>query len=130
MAQKTIPNENKIVANEKVSAEKISLAVQTNAEGGLTINVTPLSFESGGPVRFDISFNTHQGDLNFDLMKQSLLTDDKGREHRPVEWKGESGGHHLTGELVFPSLDKSVKNVKLVVSGVYDVKERIFEWAL
>ncbi len=127
-AQKAVPNGNKVVANEKPSTVKVFLATRTDVGGGLTIDVTPLSFESGETTRFEIGLSTHQGDLNFDLIKQSLLMDDRGGEYRAAEWKGESGGHHLTGELVFSSLDKGVKDVRLVISDVYGVEERTFEW--
>lgn len=94
------------------------------------VDILPIISVSDEAVRFEVGLNTHQGDLNFKLTEQSLLTDDRGREYKPVEWKGESGGHHLTGELVFSSLDKGVKKVKLVISDVYGVKERLFKWNL
>lgn len=107
-----------------------TLPTQSNKEGGLSIDVTPLSISAGQPLRFEVAFNTHQGDLNFDLIKQAILFDDKGNKYEPLEWQGETGGHHLSGTLVFPPIFDSDKQMILKILDVYGVKERTFEWDL
>jgi len=111
-------------------AEKTTLQTLTNDEGGVTVEVTPINLEPGKPAQFEINFTTHQGDLNFDLLKQAVLTDGKNKQYSPATWDGGNGGHHLTGTLIFSALPAETKNIKLIIKDVYGVPERIFEWSL
>ena len=61
---------------------------------------------------------------------KSVLIDGAGSEYSPIGWQGGKGGHHLSGELIFPSLNSEVGNMRLVISDVYGVAERVFEWDL
>jgi hypothetical protein len=115
--------------NLGITAETaISLTSRVNNEGGLFIEVRPIDFSFGNPVRFEISLNAHQGDLGFDLTKKSVLIDSIGKRYIPLEWQGDKGGHHISGVLVFPSIPAQVNNMTLVISDVYGIKERIFKW--
>jgi hypothetical protein len=107
------------------------LAPLVNDQNAVTIEVEPLDFKLDEPVRFRVSFNTHQGDLNFDLTKISLLEDDRGNKFEPLRWEGTPpGGHHRKGILVFPGLKAQTKWIKLTIRDVYDVPKRVFEWKL
>lgn len=106
------------------------LPPKTSSQGGLSVEVLPVEFSFNKPLQFEISLNTHQGDLDFDLAKKAFLVDDQGNSYLPLEWQGGRGGHHLSGILVFPAIGKSVKIMKLVMSNLYGVRERIFEWDL
>lgn len=106
------------------------LAVKTNNENGLSIEATPIDFFLEKPIQIEIKFTTHQGDLNFDLTKNAVLIDDKNQQYLPLTWSGGNGGHHLSGTLVFPTISKETKNIKLIINNVYNIKERIFEWNL
>ncbi len=102
-----------------------------NDQNSVTVEVEPLDIKLDEPVRFRVSFNTHQGDLNFDLTQISLLEDDQGNTIQPLRWEGSPpGGHHRKGILVFPELTAQTKWIKLTVRDVYDVPERVFEWKL
>lgn len=106
----------------------INLSSQTNNEGGVSVEVRPVDFQPGGQTKFEISFDTHQGDLDFDLTKISVLTDDQGNQYLPLEWQGGQGGHHLSGTLIFSAISGNVKQIKLILGDIYGVKEREFSW--
>ncbi len=103
---------------------------KNNSEGGLSIDITPISIVSNKPLKFEVAFNTHQGDLVFDLTKQAQLLDDKNNRYQPTEWQGGRGGHHLSGLLIFPPISPAVKQIKLRLVDIYGVAERTFEWDL
>lgn len=103
---------------------------QTNNEGGISVEVTPIDFSDNKPVQFEISLNTHQGDLDFDLTKISALIDNNSQEYPPLEWQGGQGGHHLSGILTFPPVKKGTQTIKLILKDIYGVKERVFSWDL
>lgn len=111
-------------------AEKVYLAPRTNSEGGLSIEIGTDDFYYNEPIKFNVSLNTHSGDLDFDLSQKASLIDNFNKRYEPIEWQGEKGGHHLSGQLIFPPLNQEVKKIKILISDVYEVKERIFEWDL
>jgi len=75
--------------------------------------------------------DTHSIDLKDDLVKTSILRDEKGTEYAPVAWDGAGpGGHHREGVLKFGALTGSPKQVTLVIKGVVGVAERVFTWDL
>lgn len=110
--------------------ETFSLPAKTNSGGGLTIDVNPINFSFNMPVRFKIEMNTHQGNLEFDITKQSILFDGLGNKYFPIEWDGGVGGHHISGILTFPIITKQDNIIKLTINDIYGVKERVFEWEL
>ena len=101
---------------------------QVSDQGDVAIKVKPLSLKSGSEVKFQLSLDTHSVELNYDLVEKSSLTDDQGRTLKPISWDGGSGGHHLSGKLVFPDTDK-VKTLELVISGI-DGVDRKFKWEI
>lgn len=124
----------KLLAGETAEASNdtdvVSLPSKTNNQEGLSIEVQPLDFSFNEPVQFEISLDTHQGNLDFDLTRKSLLLDDKDNQYLPLEWQGDKGGHHLSGTLIFPALQKETKQLKLIIKDIYGIKERIFSWDL
>lgn len=112
------------------SLETFSLLSKTNDGGGLAIEAAPIDFSFDQPLQFKISLNTHQGDLDFDLTKQTVLIDDQGQEYQPLEWQGGRGGHHLSGILVFPAASSKTNSLTLKIFDVYNVPEREFWWEL
>lgn len=107
----------------------IKLGEQTNNEGSLSIGAKPVDFTFGKPVQIEITFTTHQGDLNFDPAKQAVLVSDDG-QLQPVSWSGRNGGHHLRGILAFPQISKDSSKMTLIIRDIYGVKERTFLWNL
>ncbi len=122
---------NKSISKETPvsGSDTISLQPQINDEGGVSIEANPVNFDINNP-RFQISFTTHQGDLDFNLTDIATLIVDGEKEYLPVQWDGGRGGHHLSGILSFPALSKNIKNMKLVVKDVYGIAAREFFWIL
>lgn len=105
------------------------LTPQTNSEGSISITVTPKVLETGKTVQFDVTFTTHTGSLDSDLLQVATLVDDAGNTYKPTSWGGGKGGHHLEGILTFPSLSEKAKKVTLTISKI-DTSDRIFKWNL
>ncbi len=107
------------------------LSTKVNDKNYVTIEVTPIDFQFGQPLRFEIYVNTHQGDLNFDLTEISMLKGVGEEPMLPVSWEGSPpGGHHRNGTLVFPPVPSTVREIQLIIKDVYDIPERSFEWKL
>jgi hypothetical protein len=117
--------------NEIIENEGITLLKKTNSENGVSIDVQPVDFSFDMPLKFNVGLNTHQGDLDFDVSKISILEDDKGNEYTPLEWEGSApGGHHRSGTLTFSKLNGETTYIKLIIKDVYGVSERVFIWEL
>lgn len=106
-----------------------TLIRQSNDQGEVIVEVTPVVLKPGKEARFEVSLNTHTIELDYDLLKVSSISDDKGNKLSPLSWSGGSGGHHLTGELVFPSLSGKAKSVQLVIADISGFN-RSFIWNL
>lgn len=102
---------------------------ESNSEGAVTIEVTPLVLSTSQNVKFEVALNTHSVPLTKDLKEISTLVDDKGNEYSAISWSGGEGGHHLSGQLEFPPLLKDAKSIKLTIKGIADI-DRVFEWSL
>ncbi|MFH2014054.1 MAG: hypothetical protein ABIJ17_03745 [Patescibacteria group bacterium] len=63
-----------------------SLPVKSNSAGGLSIDVEPINFSFDKLIQFKVSFNTHKGNLDFDLVKKSVIIDGNGNKYLPIEW--------------------------------------------
>lgn len=114
-----------------LSKRIIDLPTKINDENGVSIEVTPMDFSLGSPVKFDVALDTHQGDLDFDMVEISLLKDGSGNVYLPLNWDGSpSGGHHRKGVLTFPKLKGEAKHIELIIKNVYNVPERVFTWTL
>ncbi len=114
-----------------ITAGAPDLPEKTNSENALTITAKPIDFSFVAPVKFDITLTTHQGSLDYDMAKISVLLDAEGNKYQPLEWSGSPpGGHHRSGTLEFPALDGKTGSMKLIIKGVYNVPERVFEWSL
>ncbi len=117
-------NQTKSDVNQNLT----DLATRINDEDGVSVEVTPINFENGKQIQFKIALTTHQGDLDFDLTRQSVLVDSQGNQYLPLEWQGGQGGHHLSGVLIFPPPKEGAKQFKLTIKNIFEVGERIFEW--
>lgn len=104
---------------------------KSSRENGVRVDVRPVSLSVGEPAKFEVRLNTHSVDLSYDMVAISMLTDDTGRNYRPIHWDGPApGGHHRRGVLEFPTLEGNPKSVALMVRGIAGVPERMFEWDL
>lgn len=117
-----------IAAKSSSSSVKNSvLETQTGSEGDVTVEVTPKGISLYG-IDFDVKFTTHSVDLDFNLVEKFFLVSASGEKLKPTSWNGGQGGHHLSGELKFPPFSREIKSMKLVLTDISVVKERVFEW--
>lgn len=104
-------------------------ATQKNSEGAVTVEVTPKELALGSQAIFEITFDTHSVELNYDIANVAKLADENGGVYKPLSWTGGKGSHHIEGILTFPEIDKSSKKVTLTIPGI-DNKDRVFSWDL
>lgn len=127
-AEAMIPSE---VADEPKTTETINLLSKTDSRGEVSFEVTPLDFSFNKPVEFEIRIDTHSGSLDFDMVKVSILEDEKGNKYQPLFFQGSPpGGHHRSGTLVFPKLEILPKKIKLSIKDIVNLPPRVFEWDL
>lgn len=106
-----------------------SLSAVQMSMGAVDVEVTPVSITPQADIVFKLSLNTHSVDLGYDYTQIATLTDDQGNSYKPSRWTGESGGHHLEGELIFPPLSNKPKELILKLDGI-DNESEIFIWQL
>lgn len=118
-----------IQAQSEVS---LSFVAQSSNENAVVVDVTPLNLPQGGTtLDFEVAFNTHSVNLNFDPAAISVLRDDEGREYPAIAWEGaEPGGHHRSGVLRFKVPDYATDFVEVIIHDVAGVPERVFRWNL
>jgi hypothetical protein len=105
-------------------------------QGMVTVEVTPLNLGMpGDTLVFEVSMNTHSVDLSMDLATLATLTTDTGQALQASFWEAPRGGHHVSGNLIFPAainglpvLDGATK-ISLEIRDV-DASLRTFEWTL
>jgi hypothetical protein len=102
---------------------------QTKTFGAVQVEVTPKQLEPEKQAVFSLSLNTHSVDLGYDYPELANLTDEQGDSYKALSWSGGSGGHHLTGELTFEPLNKTVASITLKLSGIDD-QSNSFNWEL
>lgn len=105
---------------------------QANSEKAVTVEVSPVNLAEGENTwDFQIAFNTHSVNLDFDPAAISVLRDDRGREYPAVAWEGAGpGGHHRSGVVRFKVPDDATDFIEVVIHDVAGVPERIFRWNL
>lgn len=123
-----------IFLNSKDSAtnnaqEKPTYQTQTDSQGEVTIDATPITLRGGQQATFELVFTTHSVDLNYELAQISKLQDDLGKSYDALSWDGGKGGHHLSGKLIFPKISDQAKSVTLTIPNI-DNQDRIFSWNL
>lgn len=104
---------------------------QENDGGNVKIIITPKTLTVGEKPSFDVVFETHSVDLNFDVAQISSLVDDNGNIYSNPNWNGSGpGGHHRSGTLSFDSILTQTAYVELIIKNVAGVAERKFKWNL
>lgn len=122
---------SKIKSSNNVNQSNNKLNSQENEGGNVIVTVKPKILEIGKKPIFEMEFNTHSIDLDFDIAKQVYLIDDKNRILKKSIWNGGSaGGHHRAGNLSFNDLLTETKYVQLVIKDIAGVSERKFKWNL
>lgn len=104
---------------------------KTDEQSPVLVKVTPVQFGSNQHQwKFEVTFTTHSGDLDFDPIKAAVLLNDTGEIFSPTLWEGPgSGGHHISGNLSFNAISNT-KFVELKIKNVGGVAERSFKWNL
>jgi len=105
---------------------------KTDDQEGVTIVVTPLDLSpQSAEWKFDVGINTHSVELDQDMTAVAVLTDEQGKEYKPVGWEGApAGGHHREGVLTFSALKPMPRSVGLTIKDIGDIPERLFKWDL
>ena len=102
-----------------------------NEGGEVTVIVTPQILEVDKQPKFQIVFDTHSVNLDFDVGELAKLIDDKGNNYTNPIWEGSPpGGHHRSGSVSFRETLKETSQVKLVLQNISGIKERVFQWDL
>ncbi|RJQ26520.1 hypothetical protein C4577_03380 [Candidatus Parcubacteria bacterium] len=115
--------------NQASSEQLGALSPQVKTVGEIEIEVVPVSVAVGKNITFSLVMDNHSVDLDYDFLKIATLTDDRGNSYKAQSWTGSGGGHHIKGELIFPSLSKMPKSLILTLNGV-DNKSEAFIWQL
>ena len=118
--------------NDTSSPGLISLLPQINSEGPVTVKVSPRDLsQSSTSWDFEDVLDTHSGNLDQDLVKTSILVDDKGDQYIPISWEGDSPqGHHRQGILKFNQINPRPKSIELKISQIGEINQRSFKWEL
>lgn len=108
------------------------LAQQSNQAGGVSISVKPTDVSpTAVNWRFQVSMNTHTGDLGDDLSRTAVLVDPAGKQYPAIAWEGDpAGGHHRNGVLRFKPLSPMPKALKLRIQRPGETAPRTFTWQL
>lgn len=98
--------------------------------GNVTIAITPITLRPLSPASFDVAFETHSVNLDFDVETIVDFTDENGTQYIP-HWQGSPpGGHHRKGTLVFtPDIAKPT-TVTLVFRDIAGIPSRTFTWEI
>lgn len=102
---------------------------QTKTMGNVEVTIIPTVPIPREKMVFQISFNTHSVELDYDYTQIVTLSDDQGNTYNLLEWTGGNGGHHIEGELIFEPLTEDVKIITLNIDGI-DNQKASFEWNL
>lgn len=116
-------------SSTRENSQQLQYQTQTDNNGEIVVEATPKSLSVESEAQFDIVFNTHSVELDYDLVKISQLIDDKGEMYKPISWSGGKGGHHLEGLLIFPPIAESAKQITLTIVGIDNI-DRIFSWGV
>jgi len=112
--------------------DKDNLSPQTNSQGNVTVQVKPLNISKASKIwAFEVDLETRTVELNQDLVKNSVIIDNKGKRYYPAVWEGDlPGGHHRKGILKFEAIPPVHEVILLKINQIGDVQERVFKWEL
>lgn len=110
--------------------------LRLDKQGAVIVEVTPLNLGTpADTLEFDVAMNTHSVDLSMDLAQFATLTTDAGVTVQATKWDAIPGGHHVSGKLIFPSMQEGTSilegasKLTLTIINV-DAASRVFEWQL
>ena len=93
--------------------------------------VTPKQ-ENDNERTFRLTLNTHSVDLGkYDFEKVSFVQFDNHEATNGGVWKFSGSSHHFKGTITFKQpVPEGTKILRLLIRGVDEVDERVFEWEL
>ena len=114
-------------SNQNAAASGFRMASTGSTEpGSAQVDLTPKS-AINGQLKVDFVINTHSVDLSqYDLAKITVL-EYGGRKISPTT-APKLEGHHSSGTLIF-NVGESLNNFRIIIKGIPDVEERVFEWS-
>ena len=120
---------NQLISPKPEKSKSLTgLESQTNGEGPVSVQVTPLDL-SQDKWKFQVILNTHSVELNYDLVKLAILTDSSGKEYKPSSWEGDPpGGHHREGVLIFEAPNSKPLSIILQINNIGSIDKRAFSW--
>lgn len=103
---------------------------QTKSQAEVTVDIVPkkLGIQEEENI-FTVNFNTHSVELDFDFSKIIILKDDIGNLYPATKWTGNSGWHHVNGDIIFSKINKQASSIELQILGINGV-DRNFKWIL
>ena len=111
--------------------EAISYEAKEASLGEVAITVIPTVLSLGQKPEFEVEFNTHSVELDFDVSKVATLSYDGGNVFKNPLWEGSAkGGHHRNGKLVFQEeLSRETGEIRLTFRGISE-EEVAFSWII
>ncbi len=126
--KKQAPANNVGSQNQAATTTQTQYEAKSDSEGGVEVEVQPLDLGSN-TWTFDFSINTHEGNLDMDILKVVSLTDDRGDTFAPLSWDGPPpGGHHRNGIIAFEAPPLRPKAFTVTVSDIGGIAKRTFTW--
>jgi hypothetical protein len=112
-------------------AQVSAAAAQSTVVKGVTVKVTPTSVAADAATWvFAVVLDTHSQDLSDDLVANTVLVTDDGRELQPTAWKGPgAGGHHREGTLEFAAPKPAPRAIELKIRRPGESETRSFRWS-
>jgi len=119
------------IANEQTEAVLDSgYQSLVDEQAAVTVDITPKVLALGQERNiFAVAFNTHSVPMDYDFSQVIILRDDLDNVYSAQEWTGGRGGHHVSGEVIFPALDPQASAVEIDIVGVGGV-DRVFKWQI
>jgi hypothetical protein len=131
------PDESYPIVLEAVSSDErlwFSGETKLDDQGAVVVEITPLHLNMrNNTLYFGVALNTHSVDLSMDLAKLASMVIDFNEEIEAEFWDGPSGGHHVSGTLIFSLTESEMaellksNDLELTLFNV-DAAERIFYW--
>lgn len=129
--KQSIPSQSEKSAT-RTTEESSLFDTKEHIGGNVTVIVTPREMLIGKAPTFDVVFETHSVDLDFNAATVATLSDDRGTTYGPPAWGGSPpGGHHRKGLLTFSrKIPTDTQQIKLTISDVANIPVRAFVWTV
>ena len=115
----------KEVAEIAQKAELSTVATGSTQTGDVLIELTLISMPDG-KLQFEMAANTHSIDLSQYNLMEMITLEYGGNVIKPIS-APQLSGHHTSGNVIF-NAGSDLKNFKVVIKGIPNVEERVFEW--